>query len=333
MHPPFLTGHVLGLFAVLLIFTACTSPPPLTNSPSTSFFDIEGHRGARGLKPENTLPAFETALDLGVTTLELDLHYTADRVVVVWHDDAVDARKCRLDPNASPPLPPDPEITPASARHISALTFAQLQKYRCDRNPDPKRFPQQSNAPTALADDDYHIISLARLFTFVEEYAHSSVKSKEQRQRAMQVQFSVETKRNRDDPLAINDGWVGVHPGDFEQHLVALVESRGLVERVIVQSFVPESLWAVHSLNPGLRLSVLTRKTIPDFRELAGRGATIWSPYYRDVTAKRIRQAHEAGLLVIPWTVNNPDTFARLRSLDINGIITDRPDVVRAGSG
>ncbi|MDX1414423.1 MAG: glycerophosphodiester phosphodiesterase family protein [Candidatus Promineifilaceae bacterium] len=56
-------------------------------------FDVQGHRGARGLKPENTLPAFETALDLGVTTLELDLHFTADQVVVVWHDETIDKEK------------------------------------------------------------------------------------------------------------------------------------------------------------------------------------------------------------------------------------------------
>lgn len=322
--------NIWFLLAFLLIVGACTRQTPAETPVTPSLtFDIEGHRGARGLKPENTLPAFETALDLGVDTLELDLHYTADRVLVIWHDKTVGASKCRLDPQAAPPLPPDPDHSPEAGRRISALTFAQIQKYRCDRNPDPQKFPEQNAGPTVLAGDDYRIVSLEQLFAFVEQYTHSAVKSEAQRQTAARVQFNIETKRDPRDPQAIGDDWDGSAPGAFERDVVALVEERKLVGRVIVQSFVPASLWAVHSLNPDLRLAVLTRRQVPDFVDLAARGARIWSPDYHDVTAKRCKQAHEAGLLVIPWTVNDPGTLARLRSLAINGIITDRPDVVR----
>lgn len=332
----------LTLWVLLLTFAlaACALPgapaPPIpVPSPTESgvaegrAFDVEGHRGARGLKPENTLPAFETALDLGVTTLELDLHYTADGVVVIWHDDSISADKCRLDPAAVEPLPPDPDTTPESQRLISRLPFAQLQKYRCDRNPDPARFPEQDNSPTSLAGDRYQIASLAQLFDFVDAYAADEGKSAAQRENARQVQFNIETKRKPGNPLAINDSFDGVNPGPFEEAIVSLVEERGLEERVIVQSFDHRSLWAVRRLNPAIRLAALTRG-FADPEDYAAQGATIWSPRARDLTPALLEKAHAADLQVIPWTVNNPDDMRQLIAMGVDGLITDRPDVLLA---
>ncbi|MGI9611198.1 MAG: glycerophosphodiester phosphodiesterase family protein, partial [Acidimicrobiia bacterium] len=88
--------------------TSVPEPVPVpTGTVEATSFDLQGHRGARGLKPENTLPAFEAALDVGVDTLEMDLHLTSDGVVVVWHDPVVDAAKCGIDP-AAPASAPDP---------------------------------------------------------------------------------------------------------------------------------------------------------------------------------------------------------------------------------
>ncbi|MEZ4719050.1 MAG: glycerophosphodiester phosphodiesterase family protein [Caldilineaceae bacterium] len=121
------------LFATLalVLLTGCVATPaavaPSTAAPTASDtagavtpfpagFDVEGHRGARRLAPENTLPAFETALDLGVTTLELDLHLSADGELVIWHDDTVPAEKCRLDPMAATPFRPIPTMRPRRRR-------------------------------------------------------------------------------------------------------------------------------------------------------------------------------------------------------------------------
>jgi hypothetical protein len=142
--------------------TVATEPTTVATEPTTTSLpavesgwaalDVQGHRGASGLKPENTLPGFETALDLGVTTLELDLHLTADGVPVIWHDPSISKEKCRRDPAATVAAPdPDGVVPEGNSLQISRLTLAQVQTYLCDRNPDASAYPDQDNAPTALA--------------------------------------------------------------------------------------------------------------------------------------------------------------------------------------
>lgn len=306
--------------------TVLQEPAAVEASPP---FDVQGHRGARGLKPENTLPAFETALDWEVTTLELDLHYTADGQVVVWHDPAIDAAKCRLDP-ATAVVAPDPD-DPSLAEDelmISHLTWEQLGAYRCDRNPDPSLFPEQDNEATPLAGADYRIVTLAQLFDFVAAYEVAEAKTESQRDNAGSVQFNLETKRRPDRPEAINDGFDGVAPGPFEQAIMSLVAERNLVERTIIQSFDHRSLWAVRQLDDQIRLAALTSRRLPQLPSLAANGASIWSPNAGDVTVQRLAEAHEAGLLLIPWTVNEPDEMRRLIALGVDGLISDRPDLL-----
>jgi glycerophosphoryl diester phosphodiesterase len=321
-----------------------SEPPPATTQPASEAtaptpaaeealsilpadFDLEGHRGARGLQPENTLPAFETALDLGVDTLELDLHLSADGALVIWHDDFVTPEKCRLDASGDnpPPDPDDPAVTETDLR-ISHLTLEQLKQYRCDRNPDPQKFPDQNNGGTPLAGDDYRLATLDELFDFVDRYAASEEKGEAQRNQAARVQFNVETKRKQD-PDAIGDDFDGVTPGAFEIAIVALIEERGLVDRTIIQSFDHRSLWAAHTLNEDIRLAALTSKRPPDLDEYAAKGAAIWSPRYKDVTPDRVQKAHDLGLLVIPWTVDDLNTAQTLIDLGVDGLITDRPDL------
>jgi glycerophosphoryl diester phosphodiesterase len=294
---------------------------------SPASFDVEGHRGARGLKPENSLPAFETALDLGVTTLELDLHYTADGVVVVWHDPTLDNSKCGLEPMATVAAPdPDSLVKGGDALLISQLSFDQVKAYRCDRNPEPDRFSDQDNSPTLLAGDNYHIVSLAELFDFVARYSQSEQKSAAQRENARRVQFNIETKRVPDQPQAIGDGFDGQKPGPFEQAILELVEEYGLTDRVIIQSFDHRSLWAVRSVNQEIRLAALTAGTPVAIGQYASHGATIWSPDYTLLTPNLIAEAHEAGLQIIPWTVNEPEAMRQLIEWGVDGIISDRPD-------
>ncbi len=326
-----LTFPSLMLLMLLIISCAVPPTPPPTPVPPDApslppGFDIQGHRGVRGLKPENTLPAFEIALDLMVTTLEMDLHYSKDGVVVIWHDDDITIDKCTYAGSGTPALAPDPTL-------ISQLSFEEIQKYRCDLNGDSQKHPQQNNHATPLAGDDYRIISLAELFDFVDAYAESDHKTDAQRQNARLVQFNIETKRKIEHVDAIGDGWDGEHPGKFERSIVSLVEERELVQRVIVQSFVHASLWGVRQLNPNIRLAALTkgkRPSLSDYADYAHKGATIWSPRYQDVTPALLQQAHKAGLQVIPWTINDPAEMKRMIQIGVNGIITDRPDLLLA---
>ncbi len=335
--PPAARSRLVGLaiigLAMIGVLGACggtgstpveTEPP----EPAPADLDVQGHRGARGLQPENTLPSFEVALDAGVDTLELDLHLTADGMVVVWHDPIIDAAKCSLDPAAGVAAP-DPEIADGVDLAIAGLDRAQLEAYRCDRNPDPGRFPEQSAGGTALAGDDYRIVTLSELFEFVATYAASELKTPEQRSTASEVGFNVETKRVPDVPATIGDGFDGVTPGPFELAILEAVEAAGLADRVTVQSFDHRSLEAIRSVDASIRLAALTRRNEPFSSDLA-EFAQIWSPDHRALTAGSLRDAHSAGLLVIPWTVNEPRDMNRLIDLGVDGLITDRPDLLVA---
>ncbi len=337
----------LFLFFAILLVTACRpavsqetgATESSTAAPSSTEMiirtlpeniDAEGHRGARGLKPENSLPAFETALDLGADTLELDLHYTSDGVVVLWHDDKIVKEKCRLDPDSDIEAPdPDSLIKWGDALMISQLTLAQLKAYQCDRNPDEAAFPAQNNAPTPLAGRNYRPVTLAELFDFVQTYSQSEEKSEAQRANAAQVQFNIETKRKPDSPKAINDGFDGQNPGPFELEILRLVEEYGLEERVIIQSFDFRSLWAIRSVNDTIRLSALSRDAgTADLPTIAANGANIWSPKYSNLTEPLVSKAHKLGLQVIPWTVNDPDDMRAMLAIGVDGLISDRPDIL-----
>ncbi len=336
-------SRLIALIASSLLAVACGSPDPVTSPEDTitptqqksstsvpasvpAALDIQGHRGARGLQPENTLPAFETALDLGVTTLEFDLHFTADGEVVVWHDPVIDDSKCGLTPGADGPDPDDP-LVPDEDLMISNLSVGDLANFVCDRNPDLARFPDQRASPTTLAGDDYRITTLGAVFDFVDAYAQDESKSSEQRSLAAAVVFNIETKRKPDNPSTIGDDFDGTTAGAFEVAIVEIVAERGLGERVVVQSFDHRSLWAIQSVDPSIRLAALTTRQAPDLAEYARRGASIWSPNQADVTAERIDEAHDLGLLVIPWTINEVDDMKKLIELGVDGLITDRPDL------
>ncbi len=334
LRPLFLT-----LLFLLFALAACqsTTEPAPTSDPIADIsralpdsIDAQGHRGARGLKPENTLPAFETALDLGVDTLELDLHYTSDGVVVIWHDDEIEKDKCGLDPETAVDTPdPDSLVKWGEKMMISQLTFEQVQAYLCDRNPDEDRFPEQNSGLTAVSGKNYHIISLAELFDFVEAYSQSPEKSEAQRANAAQVQFNIETKRKENTPKSIDDDFDGENPGAFELEILRLVEEYGLEDRVIVQSFDHRSLWAIRSVNDSIRLAALSSNKI-DLDEIAANGANIWSPKASILTTSLVDEAHALGLQVIPWTVNEPDDIRELIEMGVDGLISDRPDLLLA---
>ena len=315
----------------MMMATACGAPAPEANEPTAvdttattpvseagpteptaNRIDWQGHRGARGLRPENTLPAFELALDLGVDTLELDLHLSADDQVVVWHDPVIEASKCEGD---------------GVGTAVRRLTAAELRALRCATNPDPDTFPDQAPEPGTLSGDDFGIVTLTELFRFVDEYSRSADKNQQQRTAAMAVRLNIETKRRPDDPSAIDDRFDGSTMGLFEQAVVEAVDDAAAVDRVTVQSFDHRSLWAIGAARPDITLVALTgRNQSVDLADLATRGAAVWSPDHRTLDVAAIAEAHELDLRVIPWTVNDPHQIDRLIEAGVDGIITDRPD-------
>ena len=336
-------SRLASVLAAALVVAACQSPPavpeseapPETVMPPTTVmgtqpmgFDLQGHRGARGLQPENTLPSFETALDIGVSTLELDLHFSADGEVVIWHDAIVDPAKCGLEPGAASdvPDPDDPGIDPDGLA-IRSLSVDQLRWFRCDRNPDPMKFPDQNPTPTSLAGGRYGIVTLEDLFDFVDRYAQEPAKSEIQREAAATVEFNVETKRKLRDPGAIGDGFDGENVGPFEERLLEIIADHAMRDRVTIQSFDPRSLSAIAAADAEIRLVRLTTEGSFDFEAFAAGGIWGWSPNASVVTGDLVAEAHDAGLVVVPWTVNDPALARRLLDAGVDGIITDRPDL------
>ncbi len=296
-------------------------------------FDVQGHRGARGLKPENTLPAFEAALDLMVTTLEGDLHLTRDGVPLVAHDEVVSTKLARLAPGAKAP---DPKSRP----RISTLTLAQLREYRVDQNPDKKRFPTQDSSPTPVADAFckklgiavYSMPTLEHLFAFVAAYAGAlgkqAGKSDAQRKRAAEIKFNLELKRVPFFPQNIGDTFDGKNPGTLERRVTEIVQAAKVVERTIIQAFDHRSVLAIRKLEPKLTGAVLIYGTGPVSvpRTVHDAGAQVYSPDYEFLDAEQIKQAHDAKIRVIPWTVNEIEPMKQLLDLGVDGIITDFPD-------
>ena len=290
-------------------------------SPFATAFDLQGHRGARGLLPENTLPAFERALAIGVTTLELDTGITADGVVVVSHD-----------PVLNPDLVRGPDGQWLnSPTTIRSLTWAQLQQYDVGRLRPGSRYAQQF--PHQQAIDGTRMPKLADLFERVKALGANT------------VQFDIETKidpRRPDATLA---------PEPFVQALLAVIREHGMEERVMVQSFDWRTLRLLRAQAPKVRTVYLsiqrpqanTIESEPGLwtagmrlaehgsvpRMVKAAGGDIWSPNFNDLTPALLREAQGLGLKVIPWTVNEPADIARILDWPVDGIISDYPDRVR----
>lgn len=287
--------------------------------------DIQGHRGARGLAPENTLAAFARALSLGVTTLELDCAVTRDGVVVVSHDPALNPDLTRT---------PDGKWLPRPGPRIHDLTYGQLQRYDVGRvKPDTayaRRFPDQQPV------DGERVPRLADVFALVKKSGNAAVR------------FNIETKIS---PLAPDET---TDPEDFARRLISEVRSAGMDGRTLVQSFDWRTLAILQKEAPTIATVYLSAQQ--DFmNNIAGRrrsslwtaglhvsrfggsiprmvkaaGGAVWSPYHRELTRENLREAQALGLKVVPWTVNGPADMKRLIEWGVDGIISDRPDLLR----
>jgi len=286
---------------------------------NTLAFDLEGHRGARGLAPENTLPAFERALAVGVDTLELDIGITADGVVVVSHDSFL-----------NPVITRDPQGQWLDTRGplIHSLTLAQLQSY------DVGRIRPGTSYAAALSrqapHDGARVPTLAAVFDLVKA-------------RGARVRFNIETKIDPTRP----DDTVGAET--MAAALLQVVRDAGMAGRVSIQSFDWRTLRIAQRLAPAIPTVCLTVQSantdnVRDSRWTAGlqladhgsvprlvqaAGCKAWSPNQGAVRPELVKEAQDLGLLVVPWTVNAPAEMERLLDAGVDGLITDVPDRLR----
>jgi glycerophosphoryl diester phosphodiesterase len=256
--------------------------------------EIHGHRGTRGLLPENTLPAFRSALEAGVDYLELDLAVTQDGHLVVSHDPYINTAIC-LDPKGKRIL--DPPL-------IHSLSLAEIQKYDCGalRN---SRFPRQKtirNTP---------IPTLEEVFKLVRDSKHPNAKK---------VGFNIETKIFPDHPEYT------VGPQDFAKKVVDAFEKSGFQDRIILQSFDPRTLAEAKKLNPKITRSLLIENNSQNWIEEAKKvNAQIVSPRFVLLSANSVTELHRAGFKVVPWTPNQVSEWKPLLEMKVDGIITDYP--------
>ena len=283
-------------------------------------FDLQAHRGGRGLRPENTLAAFENAIRMGVTTLELDIAITADGVAVISHEPALYPGTAR-DADGRWLNEPGPLIR--------SLTLAEVQRYDVGRlNPG---LAYGKPFATQQAVDGQRIPTLASLFALVKQIG------------ANDVQFDIETKVFPNRP---NDT---LPPEAFVDTLLAAIRDAGMSRRVMIQSFDWRTLALVQRLEPAMRTVYLTIESrnannVQDPAWTAGRmardypslpamikaaGGTIWAPNYNNIDAGAAQRAHDLGLQLVPWTVNEAADMRRLIDWGVDGIITDYPDRLR----
>jgi glycerophosphoryl diester phosphodiesterase len=310
------------LFAGAVMTAVHTSAAPAT-SPRPQ---VQGHRGARGLRPENTLPAFAAALGIGVDALELDLGVTRDGVVVVGHDPRLRGEIVRG---------PDGHWITDPGPSIHELTFAELSRYDVGRlrpgTPYAAQFPDQ------VPVDGTRMPRLADVFALAARAGNA------------RVRFNIEIKTEPREP-ALTEA-----PEPFADAVVAVVRAAGMAARTTIQSFDWRSLRRVRATAPEIETSCLTvqqkdedtvevgrRGKKPwlgdlDVNDLGGSvprlvkafGCAVWSPYYGDLTAPVLADARAEGVSVLVWTVNREPDMERMIDLGVLGIITDRPDLLR----
>ena len=305
-------------FPILLLVTlaACSSPRPLDErAPPVAVerfalpggFDAQGHRGARGLLPENTVAGMLRALDSGMTTLELDLSVTADGVVVLSHEPWMSADICSH-PDGSPVAAGE-----AESLLIYRMTLAQAQAFDCGSRGNA-RFPEQNSMPA-------HKPALSDVIAAADAHA---------RQTGRPLPFyNVETKSR-----PTWDGERHPAPDAFAALVIATADRAGALERTTIQSFDVRTLRSARRLDPRVPLALLVDDGAPyetpqQGADVLGFSPDVWSPYHQFVTPARVREAHAMGMRVVPWTVNDAAQMADLIAMGVDGLITDYPNRLR----
>ena len=290
---------------------------------SATGIEIQGHRGARGLLPENTVPAFERAIELGVDVLELDLGLTRDGVPVVHHDRALSPERTR-DATGAWLAPPGP--------FLNTLDFAELAEFDVGRaapgGRTAERFPRQVPRDGARIPTLADVLALGR------------------RPGAGRVRFNIEPKLTPHAPEET------AGPEAFARAVVAVLRAAGMVDRAEIQSFDWRILLEVRPLAPELSTVCLTveRRWLDNIRRdrpgsslwtagldidafdgstprmVQAAGCAVWSPFHHDLTEAALAEAHALGIRVVVWTVNEVDDMLALARLGVDGIITDYPD-------
>jgi glycerophosphoryl diester phosphodiesterase len=300
----------------IILFAACKSSKPTgtiwlnpldytyDSLTMQTTFDKQGHRGCRGLMPENTVPAMLHALGLGVTTLEMDVVITKDKKVILSHEPWI-GHEITTRSNGE-------YVTAAEEKslNIYQMSYEEVKKYDVGLKPHP-RFPQQEKMKAVKP-------LLSNVLDSVKEYMMMS--------RRPFPYFNIETKC-----LPAGDHIYHPKPDEFVELLMAVIKEKQVEEWVIIQSFDFRTLQYLHQKYPNIKTAML----IEDFdnrsieKQIAALGFNpiIYSPHYSLVNEAAVQYCHQQKIKIIPWTVNTKEEIDRLKKLGVDGIISDYPDL------
>ncbi|WP_299757296.1 glycerophosphodiester phosphodiesterase family protein [uncultured Pontibacter sp.] len=278
--------------------------PPAAATPPLPEFDLEGHRGARGLLPENTVPAMLKALELGVTTLEMDAHISQDGLVLLSHDPYFNREHELLPSGEQIPAKDAKKYVLFQMPYSEILRFDVGSKYY-------DKFPEQ------------HLMKVHKpLLSEVIDSVQAYIKE----HHLDQVFYNIETKSK-----PFGDGRYHPAPEEFIDKLVAVVEERKIRPYVIIQSFDPRTLQALHLKYPDIKTSLLVEnlKGLEKNIERLGFTPNIYSPYFKLVTSALVEATHKRGMKLVPWTVNSVQEMKRFKRLGVDGLISDYPNLFK----
>lgn len=264
-------------------------------------FDLQGHRGARGLRPENTIPAFIYALDSGVTTIELDLAVTKDKQIIVSHEPWISAAYC-LQPDGS-------EIAEMDEKSLKIyeMDYAEIQKFDCGSKVNEK-FPEQAKISVSKP-------LLKDVIVAVEHHIKSYS--------LYEADYNIEIKTTPS-----GDNKFHPSPEVFSDLVYNLIDQYLPLERVVIQSFDFRVLKYWHQKYPGVRLSALVEnvKSVEANLRSLGFNPSVYSPYFKLLTKEKIDYLKALKVRVIPWTVNEPEDMQKMLQWKVDGFITDYPN-------
>ena len=270
-------------------------------TPHAFGIDWQGHRGARGLYPENTIGAMLEALKYPITTLELDVVISKDKQVIVSHEPWMSEEIC-LDPHG--------KKIEGKKHNLYQLSQEEIVKYDCGSIPHP-RFPKQQKVSVGRP-------SLGKLLEVTEEALKNLNRTN--------VQYNIEIKSTPEDEKS------GYQPGipEFSELVIKTILEKIPVSRFVIQSFDWRVLKYVHQKYPEIKLSALYEGEIAPavlIFEL-GFNPSIYSPHYLALKKEHVEGYHKSGIKVIPWTVNDAQVMHSLLEMGVDGIITDYPDLI-----
>ena len=298
------------LFFGLFVFTlSCSNTKKMQNTSSNEKyvqgeFDKQGHRGCRGLMPENTVPAMIYALGMGVTTLEMDVVITKDKKVILSHEQWF-GKEITTKPNGD-------FIGEREERtyNIYWMTYEQTKTFDVGMKPHP-RFPQQQKMKATKP--------------LLADVIDSVNKDMMTRRRPFPF-YNIETKSNPE-----FDGVFQPKPEEFIELLMEVIKEKQIEDRVIIQSFDFRTLQYLHKKYPAIKTAMLIedfdKRSLEQQLKALGFTPTIYSPAYQLVNENLLKSCHKLNMKVIPWTVNDKTKIEELKKMGVDGIITDYPNL------